>query len=142
MANEIDYQNVRDRIAALREAVTNILRHAKATRCQVSVRQEGGQIICHISDDGSVETVGQLPETRRCCCASQRAIAGEMVLGPIGELTAEFLVLAEFLEQARRTLVVVKPNRVVFEPFKGALSIPREEMEFAGWVATASSIPV
>lgn len=37
---------------ALREAVTNILRHARATRCQVSVRQEGGQIVCHISDDG------------------------------------------------------------------------------------------
>jgi two-component system sensor histidine kinase DesK len=38
---------------ALREAVTNILRHARATRCQVSVRQEGGQIVCHISDDGA-----------------------------------------------------------------------------------------
>jgi two-component system, NarL family, sensor histidine kinase DesK len=37
---------------ALREAVTNILRHARATRCQVSVRQEGGQIVCHIRDDG------------------------------------------------------------------------------------------
>ncbi|XLZ69655.1 sensor histidine kinase [Massilia sp. SR12] len=37
---------------ALREAVTNILRHAQATRCQVSVRQEGGQIVCHIRDDG------------------------------------------------------------------------------------------
>lgn len=36
---------------ALREAVTNILRHARATRCQVSVRLEGGQIACHISDD-------------------------------------------------------------------------------------------
>ena len=38
---------------ALREAVTNILRHARATRCQVSVRQECGQIVCHISDDGA-----------------------------------------------------------------------------------------
>jgi len=37
---------------ALREAVTNILRHARAKRCQVSVRQEGGQIVCHIRDDG------------------------------------------------------------------------------------------
>lgn len=37
---------------ALREAVTNILRHANATRCQVNVRLEGGQIVCHISDDG------------------------------------------------------------------------------------------
>jgi two-component system sensor histidine kinase DesK len=40
---------------ALREAVTNILRHAQATRCRVSVRQEGGQIVCHISDDGAAE---------------------------------------------------------------------------------------
>ncbi|SFF53819.1 two-component system, NarL family, sensor histidine kinase DesK [Duganella sp. CF458] len=38
---------------SLREAVTNILRHARATRCQVSVRQGGGQVVCHISDDGS-----------------------------------------------------------------------------------------
>ncbi len=38
---------------SLREAVTNILRHARATRCQVSVRQECGQIICLISDDGA-----------------------------------------------------------------------------------------
>ncbi len=38
---------------ALREAVTNILRHARATRCQVSVRQECGQIVCHIRDDGA-----------------------------------------------------------------------------------------
>jgi two-component system sensor histidine kinase DesK len=38
---------------ALREAVTNILRHAKATRCLVSVRQECGQIVCQISDDGT-----------------------------------------------------------------------------------------
>ncbi|MGW8394416.1 sensor histidine kinase [Pseudoduganella sp. HUAS MS19] len=37
---------------ALREAVTNILRHARATRCQVSVRQKNGQIVCHIRDDG------------------------------------------------------------------------------------------
>jgi len=37
---------------ALREAVTNILRHARATRCQVSVRQVDGQIVCHIRDDG------------------------------------------------------------------------------------------
>lgn len=38
---------------SLREAVTNILRHAKATRCRVSIRQEEGQVVCHISDDGS-----------------------------------------------------------------------------------------
>ncbi|WP_374582033.1 sensor histidine kinase [Pseudoduganella sp.] len=43
---------------ALREAVTNILRHANATRCQVSVRQEGGQIVCHISDDGRAPVDG------------------------------------------------------------------------------------
>jgi two-component system sensor histidine kinase DesK len=38
---------------ALREAVTNILRHARASRCQVSVRQADGQIVCQISDDGA-----------------------------------------------------------------------------------------
>jgi len=39
---------------SLREAITNILRHARATRCRVSVRQLGGQVVCHIGDDGSV----------------------------------------------------------------------------------------
>lgn len=40
---------------SLREAVTNILRHARATRCQVNVRLEGGQIICHIRDNGAAK---------------------------------------------------------------------------------------
>ncbi|WP_028104599.1 sensor histidine kinase [Pseudoduganella violaceinigra] len=40
---------------SLREAVTNILRHARATRCQVSVRLEGGRIACHIRDNGAAQ---------------------------------------------------------------------------------------
>ena len=38
---------------ALREAVTNVLRHANATRCEVVLRQQDAQIVCHISDNGS-----------------------------------------------------------------------------------------
>jgi len=37
---------------SLREAVTNILRHADATRCLVSVHQKCGLVVCHIRDDG------------------------------------------------------------------------------------------
>ena len=37
---------------ALREAVTNILRHAGATRCDVSLALQGGLIVFRISDNG------------------------------------------------------------------------------------------
>lgn len=37
---------------ALREAVTNILRHAGATRCEVSLGMQGGLIVFRISDNG------------------------------------------------------------------------------------------
>jgi two-component system sensor histidine kinase DesK len=38
---------------SLREAVTNILRHADAKRCEVSVKLHDGILVCHIRDDGS-----------------------------------------------------------------------------------------
>lgn len=41
---------------ALREAVTNILRHAGATRCDVSLALQGGLIVFRISDNGKAVT--------------------------------------------------------------------------------------
>ena len=38
---------------ALREAVTNIIRHAGASRCDVSLTQEGGIILFRIADNGA-----------------------------------------------------------------------------------------
>jgi two-component system sensor histidine kinase DesK len=38
---------------ALREAVTNIVRHAGALHCKVSLSQEDGMIVLRIADDGS-----------------------------------------------------------------------------------------
>jgi two-component system sensor histidine kinase DesK len=47
---------------ALREAVTNVIRHAKATSCYLTLRQENGSCRLQIKDDGcgtlSVEGVG------------------------------------------------------------------------------------
>lgn len=37
---------------ALREAVTNVLRHARATRCQVSLEHEDGLVRLAVQDDG------------------------------------------------------------------------------------------
>ena len=37
---------------ALREAVTNILRHAGAKRCGIALQQVGSHIVCRITDDG------------------------------------------------------------------------------------------
>jgi two-component system, NarL family, sensor histidine kinase DesK len=36
----------------LREGVTNVLRHSKAERCEITVRQEGGQVRMDIVNDG------------------------------------------------------------------------------------------
>lgn len=38
---------------ALREAVTNVVRHAKATSCSLMLRQENGSCLLEIKDDGS-----------------------------------------------------------------------------------------
>ena len=37
---------------SLREAVTNILRHADARHCEVNVTLQDGVVVCHIKDDG------------------------------------------------------------------------------------------
>jgi two-component system sensor histidine kinase DesK len=37
---------------ALREAVTNVVRHARATRCAVALREEGDRVVLEVSDDG------------------------------------------------------------------------------------------
>ena len=36
----------------VREAVTNVVRHAKATRCRISVHARGPDVVLHIEDDG------------------------------------------------------------------------------------------
>lgn len=40
---------------ALREAVTNILRHSGASQCSVRLAQDGGEIHFHISDNGAAQ---------------------------------------------------------------------------------------
>src|SRR5688500_19609069 len=37
---------------ALREAVTNVVRHARAKRCRVALAREGGEVVLEVSDDG------------------------------------------------------------------------------------------
>jgi signal transduction histidine kinase len=42
-----------DLLATLREALTNVVRHAVATRVSVSVRHTGTQVVLKVSDDGA-----------------------------------------------------------------------------------------
>jgi two-component system sensor histidine kinase DesK len=37
---------------ALREGVTNVVRHARATRCTVGLRTDGDRVALEIADDG------------------------------------------------------------------------------------------
>ena len=37
---------------AVREAITNVVRHAGATRCRISLREQAGRIVLRIEDDG------------------------------------------------------------------------------------------
>jgi two-component system sensor histidine kinase DesK len=37
---------------ALREAVTNVLRHARASTCRVELREQGDQVVLTVADDG------------------------------------------------------------------------------------------
>ena len=37
---------------ALREAVTNVVRHAHARRCTVALRHDGGRVVLEVADDG------------------------------------------------------------------------------------------
>ena len=37
---------------ALREAITNVIRHSDATRCRVRLRQKGANVVLLVEDDG------------------------------------------------------------------------------------------
>src|SRR5206468_832399 len=38
---------------AVREGVTNVIRHARATRCEISVRGEDAAAVLELADDGA-----------------------------------------------------------------------------------------
>lgn len=48
------------------EALTNVARHAKASRADVSIRKEGGRICLKIQDDGNSFNVERALHTNRC----------------------------------------------------------------------------
>jgi two-component system sensor histidine kinase DesK len=61
---------------ALREAVTNIVRHAGATRCSVSVTQEGGLIVFRIRDNGTASGANQTLHHGNGLRGMQERVAG------------------------------------------------------------------
>ena len=44
---------------ALREALTNVVRHSRATTCRVSLSRSGGLVVLMVSDNGAVGTVSE-----------------------------------------------------------------------------------
>lgn len=61
---ELDYDEVPVRVSTvlatvLRESVTNVLRHSKAERCDIIVRQAGNRVRIDIVNDGVPETPGE-----------------------------------------------------------------------------------
>ncbi|MBO2459189.1 sensor histidine kinase [Actinomadura violacea] len=48
---------------AVREGVTNVIRHSGARRCEITVRNDGGAAVVEISDDGSGPVGGDRPRT-------------------------------------------------------------------------------
>jgi PAS domain S-box-containing protein len=48
----------------LQESLTNVARHAQASRVQVDLRQEGGRIVLEVSDDGRGNAGAQAPGRR------------------------------------------------------------------------------
>src|SRR5947199_7134028 len=65
-----------------------------------------------------------------------------MTVHAIRELKTELGVFAQFVEEARGTLIVVKCQRVGLDAFQRAFGIPNEKMERAGWAAPAGGVPV
>jgi two-component system sensor histidine kinase DesK len=65
----------------LREAVTNVMRHAKATHCRISLSRADGELVLRVEDDG---VGGQLVEGAGLDSirARTREIGGALVTGP------------------------------------------------------------
>lgn len=66
---------------AVREGVTNVLRHSSATRCSISIRREAGKLILRIGNDGASGAAGT--GTGLTGIAERAAAAaGQMSAGP------------------------------------------------------------
>lgn len=59
---------------ALREAVTNIVRHAGASRCDVSLGLEGGMILFRIADNGALRQAGSALRHGNGLCGMQERV--------------------------------------------------------------------
>lgn len=76
---------------ALREAVTNIIRHAGATRCEVSLAERDGAIVMRIADNGSLRTGAALRHGNGLTGMTERvaAIGGRLALDTAKGLALE-----------------------------------------------------
>lgn len=67
---------------AVREGVTNVLRHSSATRCFISIRHQAGKLILRIGNDGAAS--GPVGTGTGLAGIAERAAAaaGQMTVGP------------------------------------------------------------
>jgi signal transduction histidine kinase len=77
--------------AALRifqEALTNILRHAEATKVEIAIKEEGGEFVLSISDNGRGITLGQTSGTETLGLLGMRERA-HLIGGEVSITSAE-----------------------------------------------------
>lgn len=72
---------------ALREGVTNVVRHAGAKRCQVRVGTEGDEIVLTVSDDGRLPPGATFGNGLSGMRSRVEALGGDVTLRPKGDST-------------------------------------------------------
>lgn len=60
---------------ALREAVTNIVRHAQASRCTLSLRRENDHAVLRVLDDGRLRSIDELQHGNGLAGMRERVVA-------------------------------------------------------------------
>lgn len=86
----------------VREAVTNIVRHARARHCSLSLVQEGGQAVLRVRDDGQLRDARAITQGNGLNGMRERitALGGSVALGVCDGLALEVRVPMEYREQA------------------------------------------
>jgi two-component system sensor histidine kinase DesK len=79
---------------ALREAVTNVVRHAGATRCSVSLALEHGVAVLRIADDGQARSEADIRHGNGLCGMRERAasVGGRLAVRAAAGLELELRV--------------------------------------------------
>lgn len=93
----------------VREAVTNVIRHAQAGRCTVEVRREAGEIVVEVRDDGLGAAGGDVVYGTGLTGLAERVAARGGALWT-GVYAGNFAVRATFMPTSARALAGAAPD--------------------------------